>query len=532
MRLRQLAISIAGFTLFCLSAASQTRTTFDLETATVADINKAIDNGALTSEQLVKLSLARLKAYEPELHAVINVNPHALDEARALDRERVAKGRRSALHGIPIVLKDNINTRDLPTTLGFFGLKGAVPYSDAAIVAKLHEAGAIILAKVNLSELASGPTMSSLGGQTHNPYNLSYSPAGSSSGSAVAVAAGYSPIGIGTDTTGSCRWPAATNGVVGLRPTTGSISTVGVMPTAPTMDTVGPITRSVADAALVLSVLEGVDQRSPTERDTAAKYPADYMLGLRPDSLRGARIGFPRHDFTGDDPEVDRVMAGVVRELEANGATVVDVDLPHWLIPLSGDTQSILVQTESAPSLDAYLLASFPPTYPRSHAQILKMTEESIASPPVGVTPNPGRLDGYRWEAAALPSNSYYMAARDQGRQLVRSSMKAILTRYNLDAIVYPTQTTRINKIGEYAKRDQRGLFGNFGNNLASLAGWPELTVPGGLTADGLPVGVSFLGPEFSEQKLLGFGFAFEQKTHALHQPVTTPPLAGDQFRY
>jgi amidase len=400
-------------------------------------------------------------------------------------------------------------------------------------VAKLRDAGAIILAKVNMSELASGPTMSSLGGQTHNPHNLAYSPAGSSNGTAVAVAAGYSPIGIGTDTTGSCRWPAATNGVVGLRPTTGSISTLGVMPTSPTLDAVGPITRSVADAALVLSVLEGVDQRSPAERNKDAKYPADYMLGLRPDSLRGARIGFPRRDFTGDDPEIDRVMAKVVLELEASGATVVDVDLPSWLIPVSGDTQAILVQTESVPNLDAYLLTSYPAAYPRRHAQILVMTEESIASPPIGVTPNPGRLDGYRWEAAALPpTNPYYLTAREEGRQLIRSSMRAVLTRYNLDAIIYPTQTTRINKIGEYAKRNSRGLFGNFGTNLASLAGWPELTVPGGLTSDGLPVGISFLGPEFTEQKLLGFGFAFEQKTHGLHQPVTTPPLSGDQFTY
>lgn len=530
---RPIAALTALLLLSAFPAAGQTRTRFDLETATIADIDKAMDNGALTFERLVGLSLARIEAYEPNLHAVINLNPHALEEARALDAEQRATGRRSPLHGIPVLLKDNINTRDLPTTLGFYGLSKAVPYSDAAVVARLRDAGAIILAKVNLSELASGPTLSSLGGQTRNPHNLAYSPAGSSSGTAVGVAAGYAPVGIATDTTGSARWPAATNGVVGLRPTWGAISTAGVQPSAPTLDAVGTIARSVSDAALVLSVLEGVDPRPSAARDNDGRYPADFMRGLRPDSLRGARIGFPRRDFSGDDREVDGAMNAAIDELKAAGATVVEVELPFWLVRLSGELQSIIVRTESAPSLDAYLLASFPPGSPRSHAEILAMSEALNASTPAGATPNTGRLDGYRDEAGALPpTNAYYLAARDQGRQFIRASLQAVLVQNRLDAIVYPTQTTRINKIGEYAKRNSRGLFGNFGPGLASMAGWPELTVPAGFTADGMPVGISFLGPEFSEQKLLGYGFAFEQKARALRQPATTPPLPGDRIDY
>lgn len=530
---RSIAALTALLLLSTFPEVGQARTSLNLGAATIAEINGAMDRGGLTSEQLVGSSLARIKAYEPNLHAVISLNPRALEEARALDAERLATGRRSPLHGIPVLLKDNINTRDLPTTLGFYGLRKAVPYSDAAVVARLRQAGAIILAKVNLSELASGPTLSSLGGQTRNPHNLAYSPAGSSSGTAVGVAAGYAPVGIATDTTGSARWPAATNGVVGLRPTLGAISTAGVQPSAPTLDAVGVIARSVSDAALVLSVLEGVDSRPSVARDNDGRYPVDFMQGLHPDSLRGIRIGFPRRDFSGDDPEVDATMNAALEELKESGATVVEVELPFWLARLSGELQSIIVRTESAPSLDAYLLASFSPEFPRSHAEILAMSEKLNVSTPVGATPNPGRLDGYREEAGALPpTNAFYLAARDQGRQFIRASLQAVIVQNRLDAIVYPTQTTRINKIGESAERNSRGLFGNFGQGLASLAGWPELTVPAGFTSDGLPMGISFLGFEFSEQRLLGYGFAFEQRARALRQPATTPPLPGDVFDY
>ena len=506
-------------------------TTFDIETATVEDISRAMDRGALTAEQLVRLSLARVKAYEPELHAVITLNPNVIEEARALDAERRTKGPRSPLHGTPVLLKDNINTRDLQTTLGFYGLKGSVPYADAEIVQKLRTAGSIILAKVNLSELAGGPSMSSLGGQTHNPHNLAYSPAGSSSGTAVGVAAGYAPIGIGTDTTGSVRWPAATNGVVGLRPTIGVISTTGVMPTAPTLDTVGPIARSVSDVALMLSILEGIDERDSAIRNQNGRYAADYKVGLRPDALSGARIGFLRRDFSGDDPNTDAIMNAAVETLKASGATVIDVQLPFWLLHFKEDLESIIIRTESAPSLNNYLQASFSPGYPRTHAEILAMSEKIASSAPSGILPNPARLEQYRAEAATPPpTNPVYAAARDQGRAFIKASMEAIFTQDDLDVLVYPTSTRPIDKIGEVAKRNSRGLFGNFGQGLISLAGWPDLTVPAGFTPEDLPVGISFVGREFSDMKLLAFGYAFEQATHALRQPGTTPPLPGDRI--
>ena len=492
-----------------------------------------MDEGALTSEQLVRLSLARIKAYEPSLHAIITLNLNALEEARALDAERSTKGPRSPLHGIPVLVKDNINTRDLPTTLGFYGLKGAVPYADAEVVAKLRAAGAIILAKMNLSELASGPAMSSLGGQTHNPHNLEYSPAGSSSGSAVGVAAGYAPIALGTDTTGSVRSPATTNGVVGLKPTTGVISTIGVMPAVAGMDTVGPITRSVADAAVMLSILQDVDVRDAKARDQNGMYPADPLETLRPDALMGARIGYLRHDFAGDDKEVDAVVSAAIEKLKACGATVVEVQLPFWLPHFEDDVQSMLYRTEAAPSLNAYLLSSFPPGYPRTHADILAMSKQLTAPTADGMLPNPERLSLYVSEEATPPlTNPYYIAAKDQGLAFIKASMDAVLADQHLDALVYPTSTTRIRKIGEEPPRNSRGLYGNWGTSLASLTGWPDLTVPAGMTSDGLPVGISFIGQRFNDMKLLGYGYAFEQATHALRQPVTTPPLPGDKFSY
>jgi amidase len=389
--------------LVSLRVFGQTKTSFDLGTATIADINRAMDHGALSSEQLVRLSLARIQAYDPALHAIITLNPKAMDEAKALDAERRAKGPRSPLHGIPVLVKDSIDTRDLPTTLGFYGLKGAVPYADAEVVAKLRVAGAIILARVNLSELASGPPMSSLGGQTHNPHKLEYSPAGSSNGSAVGVAAGYAPIAIGTDSAGSTRWPAATNGIVGLKPTTGIISSIGVMPSAPTFDTVGAMARSVADVAVVTSILEDVDVRDAKVRDQNGMYPAHLLDALRTDALKGVRIGYPRHDLSGDDKEVDAVMSAAMEKLKAAGATVVEVQLPFWLVHFQGDVQSLIIRTESVPSLNAYLFSSFPPGYPRTHAEITEMSKRLTTPTADGMLPNPERLSLYVSEAATPP---------------------------------------------------------------------------------------------------------------------------------
>lgn len=517
MRLINWALVALAAVCVATSAECRAQRVLDLQTATITDIDRAMSEGSLTSERLVRMSIARINAYDPQLRAVITLNPLALAEARALDVERHRHGPRSPLHGVPIVVKDNINTKDLATTLGFYGLKGAKPSADAEVITELRAAGAIILAKANLSELASGPPMSSLGGQTRNPHNLAFSPAGSSNGTAVSIAAGYAPLGLATDTTGSARWPAATNGVVGMRPTLGLLSTAGVQPNSPSLDTVGTMARSVADIAILTKILMPNDRK--------------FAVQLDPNSLRGARIGFPRSAFSGDDPEIDAAMAKALVVLNACGATIVEIDLPDWLIRLSDTLQASLVQTESAPSLDAYLRASYPKGYPRTHAEILAMASQLASTPHLRATPNPGRLDGYRWEAAGPPlDDAVYLAARDEGRQFFRAALLALLKRSQITAIVYPTQTTRINKLGENPKRNRRGYFGNFGPVLASIAGWPDVTVPAGVTSDNLPFGISFLAPRFSDELLLNYAFAFESRARGLRRPAGMPPLAGERI--
>ncbi|QWP75425.1 amidase [Lysobacter sp. K5869] len=522
--LRTACLTAGLAAVFPLSAREPTAPAerLDLQTASIADLQRAMDAGALSSQRLVRLSLARIRAYEPQLHALISVAPDALAQARRLDAERRARGPRSPLHGIPVLVKDNIDTADLPTTLGFYGLKGARPRGDATVVARLRAAGAIVLAKTNLSELASGPALSSLGGQTRNPHALDRSPAGSSGGTAAGVAAGYAPLGIATDTTGSVRWPAASNGVVGLRPATGALPTTGVQPTAPSLDAVGILARSVADAALALRVVQ-------------APSPARDAPDCAPDDapLRGVRLGFARQDFSGDDDAVDAVVANALAQARAAGAEVVEIELPPWLLPTAKQLQAALVRNESAPSLDAYLRAAFAPPAPQSHAELLALAERLAAAPPADATPNPGRLRGYRDEAAAPGlDDPVYRAARDEGLRFFRASLDAALARQRLDALIFPTQTRRIERIGEPARVNARGLFGNFPGSLASLAGWPELTVPAGATADGLPVGMSLLIPARDQARLPALGRALERRWHGLRQPAATPPLAGEAFEY
>ena len=305
---------------FCLAAlwlavvSSVPVKALELANATIADINAAFDAGELTSEQLVELSLARIKAFDntgPELNAVITLNPDALERGRALDAERRSRGPRSLLHGIPVVLKDNFDTSDMPTTGGCFVLAGSLPPDDAFLVKKLRDAGAIILAKTNMSELASGDARSSLGGVTRNPYDPKRSPSGSSQGTAVAVAAGYVPMGLGTDTGGSIRLPTSANGIAGIRPTQGLLSRDGIVPLSSTFDMPGPMARTVEDVAIALGVLTGIDAADPTTQASEGKFETDYTKHLDAEALNGARIGVARQ-FFGQDRRFHRWRAARV----------------------------------------------------------------------------------------------------------------------------------------------------------------------------------------------------------------------------
>jgi amidase len=500
---------------------------FDLETATIADIDRAFAAGALTSEKLTQLCLARIRAYEPELHAVLALNPAALDVARALDAERKAKGPRSPLHGIPVVLKDNYDTTDLPTTAGFYGLKGSVPAQDATVVARLRAAGAIILAKVNLSEFATGSAMSSLGGQSHNPHALEFTPSGSSGGSGVAIAAAYAPLGYGTDTGGSIRGPATSNGIVGLKTTYALNSRAGIIPLALSLDTAGPFARSVTDIAISLNATAGPDPRDPATAPNAAHREKDYTRFLEAGALKGARIGVGR-DFLGQDAEVDATIESALSAMKRQGAVLVDVKYPAPLLKMENDLYVYLRNTEFRWQIEDYL-AGLKPGYPKTHAQILELAEKLMSPSPEGYRPDLGRLATYRAEAKAPPlTDPVFVAARDAGTRYVQETLLGLLQSNRLDAIVYPTSPRRPARLDATGS----GPEGNSPGHLANLAGCPELIVPAGFTTNGLPVGISFFGPLFGEGRLLALGYAFEQATHSLRQPVNTPSLPGEKFTY
>ena len=417
--------------LFVLSSSSAFAQTVDLDSATIAQLSAAMDAGTLTSERLVQLSLARIEAYDdkgPKLNAVLTLNPRALEQARALDAERKAKGKRSPLHGIPIVLKDNFDTFDLPTTGGSLLLEGSVPPDDAFVVKKLRDAGAIIIAKVNLSEFASGGAFSSLGGQTHNPHDLARSPSGSSGGTGASIAAGYATFGLGTDTGGSVRGPSTSNGVVGLKPTLGLLSRDGIIPLALSFDTAGPLARNVADVAVALGVMTGVDAADAATKASDGRFDTDYVKYLKADALKGARIGIAR-DFMGQDAEVDWVVESALTAMRAAGATIVDVRFPKWLLDAKGEFYTAVRYPEFPVQIAAYL-ATLKPGFPKTLAEMIERSDKVASTRTDGAGPNPPRWTLFKREAASgALADPRYSAVHDHGLPLVRAALAGVLTR-------------------------------------------------------------------------------------------------------
>jgi amidase len=505
--------------------------TLDLDAATIADINAAFDAGTLTAERLVELCLARIAAYDrkgPALHAVMTLNPKALETARALDAERKSKGRRSPLHGIPVVLKDNYDTFDMPTTGGSVLLEGSMPSKDAFVVRKLRDAGAIILAKVNMSEFASAGAYSSLGGQSHNPHDLARSPSGSSGGTGVAIAAAYAPLGMGTDTGGSIRGPSTANGIVGLKPTHGLLSRSGIIPLALSFDTGGPMARSVYDVAVALGVMTGVDAADAATTKSAGHAGTDYTTALNADALKGARIGVAR-DFLGADPDVDWVVEASLAAMQRAGATIVDVRYPKWLLDAKGEFYTAVRYPEFPAQIAAYL-AGTGPTYPKSLDEMIERSNQFNATREDGAAPNPSRWALFKREAASGSLSDYrYTAVHDFALPMVRTIVDGMFAANMLDAIVYPTSSRKPALIAAGAGPPAgSAAAGVSGTDLANLTGFPDLIVPAGFTGDNLPVGLSFFGPAFSEPTLLSLGYSFEKATHARRRPVTTPALKGE----
>ena len=497
--------------LACSHAAPRGAAPIRIEEATIDELQAAMAAGELTSYALVQHYLDRIARYDkqgPKLNAFLLVNPRALEEADRLDQERASKGPRGPLHGIPVVLKDNMNTADLPTTGGSSAFAGAQPQADAFIVSKLHEAGAVILGKANLHELArAGTTVSSLGGQTLNPYDLARTPGGSSGGTAVAVATNMAAVGLGSDTVNSIRSPASACDLVGLRPTRGLVSRSGIIPAALTQDMAGPIARTVADAAVLLEVIQGYDETDPTTGDGASMAKRSYRDALVKGGLRGARIGVLR-SFFGSKPEheeVNRIVGRAIARVESLGAELVELEVPLDVEQLIATMD--VQKWESKTQIDAWL-RDLGPGAPQIHT-----FDDWVAS---------GKFDKSLEKGlkAAQPfdhpeSDPEYLQRIGPRKESLQKQVIAMLEEKKLDAIVYPHQKRLAVPIGE-SQVERNGF-------LASITGFPAITVPAGFSSGGVPVGVELLGRPYSEPTLLKLAYAYEQGTQNRRPPATAP---------
>ncbi|MET0987662.1 MAG: amidase family protein [Steroidobacteraceae bacterium] len=509
-----------------LAAAAQV----DLANASVADLQAAMDKGTLTAQKLLQMSLARVQAYDdagPKLNALILVNPKAMEEARALDAERKAKGPRSALHGVPVILKDNHDTFDMPTTAGSVFLEGSIPPDDAFIVKQLRDAGAIIFAKSNLSEFASSARtngFSSLGGQTLNPHDLERGPAGSSGGSGAAVAAWYTPIALGTDTGGSIRNPCSVNGLACIKPTRGLLSRDGVVPLGLSFDTSGPMARSIHDVAVALGAMTGIDPADAETARSGGKLYHNYTQFLDAKALQGARLGV-LVDYDGVDPGVKSVFAATKAKLEQLGATLVEIKLPEFILQRQSIHETMR-PGEFKAQIAAYL-ATLKPGYPRTLSDLIALSERFEPKP--GQQANPSRWAAFKNEQAGYALNDpIYLSAKAHGPALISGHLEGLMYQHQLDAFIHPTNTAPAQRLDiDYSAPRPPSA-----TSIANITGFPDVIVPAGVTPEKLPVTLSFLGSSFSEPRLLALAYAFEQATHARVNPKTTPALAGEKISY
>ena len=492
---------------------------FELDELTLAALQAGLSSGKFTARSLTENYLARIAEIDrggPALRSVIETNPDALAIADALDRERKQKGARGPLHGIPVLIKDNIDTADrMQTTAGSLALAGLRPVKDAFVIQRLRQAGAVLLGKTNLSEWAnirsshSTSGWSGRGGQTKNPYALDRNPCGSSSGSGAAVAANLCSVAIGTETDGSVVCPASANGIVGIKPTLGLLSRTGIIPIAHSQDTAGPMARTVRDAAILLGALAGVDpadSATPASRGKAT----DFTPFLDAKGLRGARIGVARKYFGFNDAG-DALLERLLGAMKSEGAVIVDpADLPsHGKFD---DTELTVLLYELKADLNAYLAGR--PGAPPSLKALIEFNEKNREKE----MPYFGQDLFVKAEAKGPLTDKGYLNALNANRRLARAEgIDAVMDKFKLDAIVAPTAGPAW--ITDYANGDHT-VGGS--SNAAAVAGYPDVTVPAGFVFD-LPVGISFFGRAWSEPTLLKIAYAFEQLTKARKPPRFFP---------
>jgi amidase len=489
----------------------------ELDETTLSDLAGKMTSGTYSSRSVTEMYLARIEAVDrqgPALRSVIELNPEALAIADALDKERKERGPRGPLHGVPVLIKDNIDTADrMATTAGSLALVGARPPEDAFLVTQLRRAGAVILGKTNLSEWAnirsnhSTSGWSARGGLTKNPYALDRNTSGSSSGSAAAVAANLCAAAVGTETDGSIVSPSSINGIVGIKPTVGLVSRTGVIPISHSQDTAGPMARTVRDAAILLEALAGIDTNDPAT-SRGRRRPVDFTHHLTPDALKGARIGVVRKYF-GFLPAVDEVMKDALGALTAQGAVLVDpADIAT--IGKFDDSETTVLRYELKADLNRYLARLGPSAPVHSLKEIIEYNERHASTE----MPFFGQETFLKAEAKGPLSSKEYLSALQKNHQLARKEgIDEVMDRLKLDALVAPTDGPAW--VTDLITGDH---YIGGSSTAAAVAGYPSITVPAGFVF-GMPVGISFFGRAWSEASLIRLAFAYEQSTKARRRP-------------
>jgi Asp-tRNA(Asn)/Glu-tRNA(Gln) amidotransferase A subunit family amidase len=507
-----LALTALIVPVFAWRRPAQTQVKFELNETTIADIHRAIRSGRITCHQLVEAYLKRIEAYDQstKLNSIVIVNPQAIAEADRLDEEFKRTKKLRPLHGIPVIVKDNYDTKDLQTTGGSMALKGSIPPDDAFQVRKLREAGAIVLAKSNMAEWAFSPmlTESSIAGVTRNPYDLERVPAGSSGGTAASVAANLGAVGLGTDTGNSIRGPSSHNALVGIRSTMGLASRDGIIPLYLRNDIGGPMARTVEDAVRVLEVIAGYDPADPITKSSEGKIPKNYTQFLKKNGLKGARLGvFRRYiDAPTTDPQIKELVAKAIGDLKAHGAVIVDpFDLPNydeltkdiWCNSFHYDVNNYLASLGEK----------------GKYKSLTAIVESGLYSPYIE-----RRLkDAIKTTPQSPPCKDLYQDPRNVA---FREALLKAMEKDRLDAVIYPTWSNPPRKVG-----DLQSPAGDNSQMLSPQTGFPAITVPMGFTYGSLPAGLTFLGRSFSEPDLIKFVYSYEQATKHRRPPEKFPPL-------
>jgi amidase len=530
--------------------ASAAERSFKLEEATIADIQGAVAAGALTSEKLVELYLARIAAYDragPRLNSIIVINPNAKAEAAALDKERAEKGLRGPLHGIPILLKDNIDVANIPTTNGSAVMKDAIPAEDGSITKALRAAGAVILGKAAMGEFAGG-SYNSVRGQTLNPYNVKRATGGSSSGSGAAISANFAVLAVGTDTSTSVRGPSSYTGIVGMRPTTGLISRAGIAPKNLNFDSAGPMARDVTDLALMLSVLAFPDAKDSKNTqvwgelgklDPDARNGIDFTKALDKDALKGRKLGVLRDLFEGD-PEIAALADKAVATMRNLGATIVDIRLEPSFIDahLKAGIKKMrdLSDYRFRQDWERYLATFKSPKVPKTVAEFVRIYEIEVAPSPLPVESSVMNL-----LKTSLKTSTDAPEYKDFIENLMpraTAEKLGVFEKYGVDALVFPYLPTFAQPIKNPIYSIDDPTFVNSDAPVPatmsgySSVGFPSIVVPMGFGSQGLPMTITFFGKPYDEKRILGFAYAYEQASKLRKPSALVPPLNGEAINY